>query len=63
MINYQTIPTGDFIRVKWKRTEIGRIYKENGEWHYRPRGCEGKLRSEPFPNLASLKRYLEGDNE
>jgi hypothetical protein len=60
MINYEQ--KEEYIRVKWKRTEIGRIYKEGGEWHYRPRGCEGKLRSEPFPNLPSLKRHLEHDD-
>lgn len=63
MINYQTIPTGDYIRVKWKRKEIGRIYKESGNWHYRPRGCEGKIRSEEFNSLMALKQHLQGDNE
>jgi len=63
MINYQTIPTGDYIRVKWKRKEIGRIYKESGKWHYRPRGCEGKIRSEEFNSLMALKQHLQGDNE
>ena len=63
MINYQTIPTGDYIRVKWKRKEIGRIYKESGKWHYRPRGCEGKIRSEEFNSLMALKQHLHGDNE
>lgn len=63
MINYQTIPTGDYIRVKWKRKEIGRIYKESGKWHYRPRGCEGKIRSEEFNSLTALKQHLQGDNE
>lgn len=63
MINYQTIPTGDYIRVKWKRKEIGRIYKESGKWHYRPRGCEGKVRSEEFNSLMALKQHLQGDNE
>lgn len=63
MINYQTIPTGDYIRVKWKRKEIGRIYKESGKWHYRPRGCEGKIRSEEFNSLVALKQHLQGDNE
>lgn len=63
MINYQTIPTGDYIRVKWKRKEIGRIYKESGKWHYRPRGCEGKIKSEEFNSLMALKQHLQGDNE
>lgn len=49
-----------FISVKWKKTEIGRIYNEGGLWHYRPRGCGGVLRSEEFTSLKGLKSYLEG---
>lgn len=59
MISYQTIPSGAYTRVKWKRTEIGRIYKEGRMWHYRPRGCEGKIKSEEFDNLMALKLHLE----
>ena len=60
MINYQSIPSSEYIRVKWSRTEIGRIYKENKMYHYRPRGCEGNIRSEGFSTLQQLKKYLEG---
>jgi hypothetical protein len=59
VINYEQ--KEEYIRVKWHKKELGRIYNEHGEWHYRPRGCGGKLRSERFPNLPSLKRYIEGD--
>ncbi|WPJ20590.1 hypothetical protein vBPFY1MI_107 [Pseudomonas phage vB_PF_Y1-MI] len=60
MISYATIPTKDFIRVKWKKQEIGRIYREGSKWHYRPRGCSGGLRSEEFGSLTSLKLWIEG---
>lgn len=63
MINYQTTPTGDYIRVKWHKKELGRIYKESGKWHYRPRGCDGKVRSEEFNSLAELKQYIQGVKE
>lgn len=49
-----------FISVKWKKTEIGRIYNEGGLWHYRPRGCGGVIRSENFNSLQTLTDYLEG---
>lgn len=65
MINYQNVDSNgvgscDYIRVKWSRKEIGRIYKENKMFHYRPRGCAGQLRSEEFTTLQQLKNYLEG---
>lgn len=49
-----------FISVKWKKTELGRIYKEGSLWHYRPRGCGGNVRSEEYSSLQQLKDYLEG---
>ena len=49
-----------YVKVKWKRKELGRIYKEHGMFHYRPRGCEGAIRSEEFNTLAKLKAHLEG---
>jgi len=60
MINYQEVASGAYIKVKWKKTELGRIYKEGKAWHYRPRGCDGAIRSEEFYNLAELKDHLEG---
>jgi hypothetical protein len=63
VINYQTISTGEYIKVKWHKKELGRVYKENGKWHYRPRGCEGKIRSEEFSSLAALKQHIEGEKE
>lgn len=49
-----------YVRVKWFRKEIGRIYKEHGMFHYRPRGCEGSLRSDEFNTIGELKVHLEG---
>jgi hypothetical protein len=60
MINYQLIPSNDYIKVKWRKTEIGRIYKEGNKWHYRPRGCGGLIRSEEFATLDQMKNYIEG---
>lgn len=64
MINYQEVQTGEYIKVKWKKTEIGRIYKEGSAkkplYHYRPRGCMGLIRSEEFATLDQLKNYIEG---
>lgn len=60
MINYQEVQTGEYIKVKWKKTEIGRIYKEGKLYHYRPRGCMGLIRSEEFATLDQLKNYIEG---
>lgn len=65
MINYQDkVNTEDnsitYVRVKWNKTEIGRIYKESGLFHYRPRGCQGMIRSEEFKSLRECKNYLEG---
>ncbi len=59
MINYQQ--KDDYIVVKWKKTQIGRIYHEESGWVYKPRGCEGKIVSEAFPKLSQLKQHLEGD--
>lgn len=50
-----------YIRLKWKRTELGRLYRENGKWHCRWKGCEGRLRTEEFATLTQLKNYLEGN--
>lgn len=59
MINYEE--KEDYIRVKWKKKkELGRIYREDNHWHYRPRGCDGKIRSEEFASITALKRYIEG---
>lgn len=62
MIHYSTPPSKDYIRVLWKKTEIGRMYREGHKWHYRPRGCSGELKSEEFPSITSLKNWLEGHN-
>jgi hypothetical protein len=61
MINYEQ--KEGFIRLKWKRTEIGRLYKENRLWHCRWRGCEGNLRTEGFSTLTLLKQYIEGETK
>jgi hypothetical protein len=64
MISYEDKITDNqvvWVKVKWLKKEIGRIYKECGHFHYRPRGCEGKIRSEEFASLTALKRYLEGE--
>ncbi|QHZ60113.1 hypothetical protein PJKIFABJ_00177 [Pseudomonas phage PE09] len=58
MINYQEKEL--YIAVKWKKKELGRIYREDNHWHYRPNGCEGRIRSEEFASLTALKRHLEG---
>lgn len=58
MINYQEFP--EYIKVKWHKKELGRIYDEVGGWVYRPRGCGGKIESERFNKLTDLKKYLEG---
>lgn len=59
MINYEQ--KEEYIRVKWHKKELGRIYNEGKAWHYRPRGCEGKIRSDEFSTLPALKRHIEGD--
>lgn len=57
MINYEQ--KEGYIRVKWKRTELGRCYKEDGLWVYKPKGCDGRIVSEGFKRLMDLKKYLE----
>lgn len=59
MINYQQ--KEDYIVVKWKKTQIGRIYCLSPfcVYVYRPRGCGGMLESEPFDTLEEMKAYLE----
>lgn len=59
MINYEQ--KEDYIRVKWGKKELGRIYNEDNAWHYRPTGCGGVIRSEEFATLGALKKHLEGD--
>jgi hypothetical protein len=61
MINYEQ--KEEYIRVKWHKKELGRIYREDNHWHYRPRGCGGKIRSEEFASLTALKQYIEGGKE
>lgn len=61
MINYEQ--KDEYIRVKWHKKELGRIYNEDNAWHYRPRGCGGKVRSEEFATLTALKHHIEGDKE
>lgn len=58
MINY--IEKQEYIAVRWKRTEIGRIYDEEDGWVYRPRGCGGRLSSDHCTKLQNLKDWLEG---
>lgn len=48
-----------YIRVKWKKLELGRILTGEGGWAYHPRGCGGQLKSESFRTLQALKTYLE----
>ncbi|AMR57391.1 hypothetical protein vB_PsyM_KIL3b_0145 [Pseudomonas phage vB_PsyM_KIL3b] len=57
MINYEQ--KEDYIKFKWKRKELGRIYNEDNSWHYRPTGCQGQIRSEEFSTLTALKHHLE----
>jgi hypothetical protein len=59
MLNYQQ--KEQYIAVKWKRKEIGRIFRESGLWVYKPRGCDGKVVSDGFKSLTQLKQYLEGE--
>lgn len=62
MLNYEQ--KDEYIRVKWKKRELGRIYCEDNCWHYRPTGCQGQIRSEEFTSLTALKHHLEhGENE
>lgn len=62
MITYEL--KEQYIRVKFKKRELGRIYHESYGWVYRPVGCQGKIESEPFPTLEQLKHHLEhGENE
>lgn len=58
MLNYQELQ--DYIKVKWHKKELGRIYDETGGWVYRPRGCQGAIESERFNKLSDLKAHLEG---
>lgn len=58
MINYEQ--KEEYIRVKWHKKELGRIYNDSGLWVYRPRGCQGKIESERFMQLTDLKKHLEG---
>lgn len=59
MMNYQD--KDGYVAVKWKKTQIGRIYQVPpfGVYVYRPRGCGGMLESEPFDTLEEVKAYLE----
>jgi hypothetical protein len=59
VINYEQ--KDEYIRVKWHKKELGRIYRENNHWHYRPRGCGWKIRGEEFASLTALKRDIEGE--
>jgi hypothetical protein len=58
MINYEV--KDEYIKVRWHKKELGRIYNEDMAWHYRPRGCCGKIRSEEFASLTALKQHIEG---
>ena len=60
MINYEV--KDEYIRVKWHKKELGRVYQEADGYHYRPRACGGKIRSEVFPTLKELKAFLEGED-
>lgn len=57
MLVYET--KDKYVRVKWKRQELGRIYHESEGWVYKPVGCEGRIVSEAFPTLEELKHHLE----
>jgi hypothetical protein len=58
MINYER--RDEYIIVKWKKMQIGRIYKEPEGWTYKPRGCDGLVKSDHFKRLMDCKKYLEG---
>lgn len=58
MINY--VQLEDFTLVRWNKKLLGRIYKESGQWVYKPRGCGWTIKSEPFTSIERLKNYLEG---
>jgi hypothetical protein len=60
MLNYEL--KEQYIRVKWKKKELGRIYHESYGWVYRPKGCEGRIESESFQKLDDLKHHLEHDD-
>lgn len=57
MINYLELQ--GYIKVKWNKMELGRIYDEPEGWVYRPKGCGGRVESERFNKLSDLKRHLE----
>jgi hypothetical protein len=57
MINYEQ--KEQYIRVKIKKKELGRIYQEESGWVYKPIGCRGLIVSEAFPSLKQLKHHLE----
>ncbi|WYN04988.1 hypothetical protein ISREJYDI_CDS0026 [Pseudomonas phage UNO-G1W1] len=57
MINYEL--KEQYIRVKWKKKELGRIYHEENGWVYKPNGCQGRIVSEAFATLPQLKHHLE----
>ena len=48
-----------FVEVLWKRQMIGRIYKTQHGYVYRPRGCEWQIQSEPYKTIQQLKNCLE----
>lgn len=57
MLIYET--KEQYIRVKIKKKELGRIYHEAEGWVYKPIGCQGKIVSEAFATLPQLKHNLE----
>lgn len=57
MLNYEL--KEQYIRVKWKKKELGRIYHEADGWVYRCKGCEGKIESDRYEKLDDLKAHLE----
>lgn len=57
MLNYEL--KEQWIRVKWRKKELGRIYHESEGWVYKPIGCGGRVVSEAFPTLEQLKHHLE----
>jgi hypothetical protein len=59
MINY--VPKEEYIRVLWKKTEIGRILSQEkpSGFFYSPRGCGGAIKSDTLSSLEAVKKHIE----
>ena len=62
MLTYTLKENTQAIVVRFRREQLGRIYRSAEGWRYIPNGLPMDFNAEVFEDLDVLKKYLEGES-